>query len=550
MTSNITIATSPLVANMETNFIGRKVVAMPPVELLKKHHYPIHTPTRSPGKEKNRGVPRPKSPARTPASRSRDIVQEVYDRMGVNFVRGRSSIELDDSKSVISIHSVTKNVTKSPSRRRSDMSRSSTGSSVVQLRGTSTEEAEGSIRGRCRSVSSQGYAGARRPPPGSADQSNEGNATEKKHPVVALSTSPRKRDSDDNNHSSSSFHTRREFAWNESRDESNERRDGDGDDDIDGRQSPVSVKSRISAFSGYGGPKSATNANGRNYSQSPSKNFTLRNGLDCPKSRDSKFMTDPKKSLHPSVASTHNLLHQTVTTIEDRNDRNAIMSTISMDESHGLGHTSHTRTISDSLSRAERKGGIANSFLDAIASSSKFSDSLQERRHVSSNKRIPFEIRPIQHSDVDNDDDHSIAASSVSGGDFTAGVSKAETPGRKHRQSGSTVASFAKRYEASSRSGPKDHSSSTLSAATVSRLIEEQVEAKFAFLKGVLGAEIRRVEEQTKTRLDGLELKIDTLLKQAPIDGMKDQQQTQPTASRHVKGTPATRGRTYYRSHG
>ena len=63
---------------------------------------------------------RPKSPGRAPGSRSRDIVQEVYDRMGVNYVRGQSCIEFDDSKSTISIHSQTKSVTKSPSRSRAN----------------------------------------------------------------------------------------------------------------------------------------------------------------------------------------------------------------------------------------------------------------------------------------------------------------------------------------------------------------------------------------------------------------------------------------------
>jgi hypothetical protein len=220
MAPNLTIATSPHEVNMESRLTGHKVVAMPPVESLTKHHHPVHTPTRSPGKQKQRGIPRPKSPARTPASRSRDIVQEVYDRMGVNFVRGRSSIELDDSKSVISIHSGTKSVTKSPSRRRSDVFRSSTGSIGGHPKGSSTGGAEGTNHKHsevdaesCRSVSSRGFAGARWPPHSSAEQSKGGAPPEKQHPVVVLPTTPSSRGS------FSPFHKPRNSFSNEARDE-------------------------------------------------------------------------------------------------------------------------------------------------------------------------------------------------------------------------------------------------------------------------------------------------------------------------------------------
>lgn len=559
MNPDLAIAATPHEANMETKWTGHKVVAMPPVESLKKHHHPTHTPTRSLGKQKQRGIPRPKSPARMPASRSRDIVQEVYDRMGVNFVRGRSSIELDDSKSVISIHSGTKSVTKSPSRRRSERSRSSTESMVGQLRASSTGGAEGSNQQKNayvdeesgRFVASQGNAGARWSPRGSVDQLKAETATEKQHPVVVLPTTPRQREGDVHNHirSYSSFHNRSQYVSNKSRDERNEHRD---DDDVrGGRQSPVSVKSRISAFSGYGGAKSVASANARNglsrnFAQSPTTNGRLRPSRVCPPSRDGNFTTRQQGILQPppniEPVTSHNLFHQTVTILEDRTDRDANMSTISMDESHGLGHTSHSRVISDSLSRVNQKGGIANSFLASIASSRKLQggpNGLDERRDAS-HKRVPVEIRPVQHTDVD--DDHSIAASSVSGEDF-AGVSKSGTPCRKLRPSGS-VSSFAQRYEASTINS-RNNPSSGLTLTTARRLFEKLLEAKFAAMNETMGAEIRRLEEQTITRLDEFEKKIDAMLKQASIDATD--QQTQLTAPL-TKVAPATMPG-YYRSH-
>jgi hypothetical protein len=318
----------------------------------------------------------------------------------------------------------------------------------------------------------------------------------------------------------------------------------------DGRQSPVSVKSRISEFSGYGGPKSVASGSARNsfgshLAQSPSNNGRIRQSSKGYTRASGGYATTgqqgvlrPPESIEAAACNT--LLHQTVTTTEDRNDRDANMSTISMDESHGLGHTSHSRVLSDSFGRAE-KGGVASSFLAAIASSSKspgVPNSVHERRDAS-NKRVPVEIRPAEHADADAD--RSIAASSVSGDDF-AGASKPGTPSRKPRLSGS-VSSFAQCYDGSTRNAHGNHSPG-LTLAAISRLIEEQLEAKFAVMNEALGAEIRRVEEQTKTRLDELEKKVDSMVKQASIDVTEQQaQQTAPLA----KPSPAIR-RGYYRS--
>ena len=62
------------------------------------------------------------SPGRRRVSRSRDIVQEVYDRMGVNYVRGQNSVEFFDSNGSITINSETKMVTQSSTRISSNIS--------------------------------------------------------------------------------------------------------------------------------------------------------------------------------------------------------------------------------------------------------------------------------------------------------------------------------------------------------------------------------------------------------------------------------------------
>jgi len=57
----------------------------------------LRQPPRSPGSRRTKlNFDHSRSPARRRLPKSRDIVQEVYDRMGVNYVRGQSSVELRD----------------------------------------------------------------------------------------------------------------------------------------------------------------------------------------------------------------------------------------------------------------------------------------------------------------------------------------------------------------------------------------------------------------------------------------------------------------------
>lgn len=539
MIPNLTVDASQHEGGTANKLSGHKVVAMPPPEVLKKHRT-VNTPTRSltPGRSKQRGIPRPKSPARTPASRSRDIVQEVYDRMGVNYVRGRSSVEFDDNKSTISIHSGTKSVTKSPSRRRSAGSDFSAGSANGQPTGPSTEGA-GS-----QSVSSRGRVGARWPPPHQSDDHLEGTTvSEKQQSVVVLPSNPGPSEgiSDREDGSFPSFHKARYSFSNESRDDQDQRDDNTTDEGQgrDGHLSPVSVKSRISTFSGHGAAKSVTRARsmyGRNsfnshFGPAPSSNSGHPRQIHVyPECKDVKFTGNQEERLQPPES-----LAATVTTVEDRNDRDANMSTISMDESHGLGQTSRYGDLSRprpsfslSFSGTFKSGMVGSSF--AAASPSVKS---------TGTKRVPDEIRPSEFDSVD--DDHSVAASSVSGEDF-AGASKTETPGRKHRLGVRSVSSFVKRYDGRTANDASSKSCG-LTLETIQMLIEERLDAKFEALTETLGGEIRRVEQNATARLDELEKKIEAMAKQGSTEAEKPTKTAEPGA----KPSPVVKGG-FYRS--
>lgn len=98
------------------NCESHSVVAMPPRESLGSlgvQDFQSHgskTPTiRCPATASRKG--------RVPVSRSRDIVQGVYDRMGVNLIRGQDSIEFyDTNSSKLLVNSETKTVDQSRNR--------------------------------------------------------------------------------------------------------------------------------------------------------------------------------------------------------------------------------------------------------------------------------------------------------------------------------------------------------------------------------------------------------------------------------------------------
>ena len=410
---------------------------------------------------------RPKSPGRAPGSRSRDIVQEVYDRMGVNYVRGQSCIEFDDSKSTISIHSQTKSVTKSPSRSRAN---------------ARYLYAPPASPGRLSSHSLPGE--------------NNKDLSQKQHPVVVI---PNDEDGsfpslkNQKRTSTSTFHaidTRDDQHDTEQKNvvaNTNENRD-DRDGDDDGRQSPVSVKSRISAFSAFG--KSVTSTR--------SSRFNKKND------------STGSNKYHPTTSSQRSL-----------------------------------------------KSGVANSFLEAISTSSKNQQQSSTavvppprqnsgrtsstrsliRPSDASAKSVPVEIHPTGDSNEHGDDD----LSAVSGDDFGACSSK------KTHQPSSVVMYGG--------SNTNRNVNVELTKDMVDRMIEEKLQAQFTQWNESIEKKLRQVENETKSRLDEMEKKLNSLMMMRNDDdgGLKVNTSSSTTTSimtsNEAKNSPVVRGNsTYVRS--
>jgi hypothetical protein len=157
---------------------GHKVVAMPNSAFGGKtvrdvvSSVNIDYTNSSPTRRRSRSI------GRSPASRSRDIVQDVYNRIGVNYIRGRPSIEslLDDSNIVVlppsgnkerARHtsrgrSITRGSENADSRGRSKQARSITrGSENADSRGRSEQVSDDAIRSRSMS---RGRVALRWPP--------------------------------------------------------------------------------------------------------------------------------------------------------------------------------------------------------------------------------------------------------------------------------------------------------------------------------------------------------------------------------------------------
>ncbi|VEU37525.1 unnamed protein product [Pseudo-nitzschia multistriata] len=173
---------------------------------------PLSSRPLTPGRSRRGGggVFRSKSPGKRHAAGYRDLAQEVYDRMGVNYVRGQNSIDLYDSTSSISISS-TKRHFQSPDRGSpvsSITSRTSGLSGVSRASVTSEHPKERAIGG-----------------PGVASQRNAYSSVRNRYSPSADTRS----DQDERN-------------WN--------RNPGSEDEERESFRSARSVKSMVSVFSG------------------------------------------------------------------------------------------------------------------------------------------------------------------------------------------------------------------------------------------------------------------------------------------------------------
>jgi hypothetical protein len=468
-----TISTAMNSSHQKNGNGNRPVVAMPNGGILQARKYGgpktgqsssaprAQTPGRDGGLTPSWAgkVSRPKSPARTPASRSRDIVQEVYDRMGVNYVRGQSTFEFDDSKSSISIHSGTKSVTKSPSRNRADLR---------YMYNSNTQETVESDAHSVRSSFSSTNRGSR----WSSSRSVSTNVEANSHPVVAIPPSAKSGSTSIYREDGSFPSTPRKQQQMPSYLVDN-RDDCDGTDDRndihnfedrevredqrDRCSSPLSIKSRISVFSGHG----AT-------------------GGKSPVITKKPFAASP--------------VSQKIYAAEHMNNNKAKVSSLKIDTSGQKVDRQPTTPSQRSL-----KSGIANNFLAAINKQSnsapvdKQNSVVAGRPSDMSTKSVPAEIMPSGPNNPDADE-QSIAASSVSGEDFAAGTFKHDSS-----------------FEKSTGLKCRNEVGSSLTNEMIDELIEQKLQSKLGELHQILEARISQVERAATIRLDEMESKLNQL---------------------------------------
>ncbi|KAG7363983.1 hypothetical protein IV203_037185 [Nitzschia inconspicua] len=392
-------------------------------------------------------------PTSAAISRSRDIVQEVYDRMGVNYVRGQSTFEFDDKNSSILIHAGTKSVTKSPSHNRTNIR--------YMYNATTETTVESDARSVRSNVSSAN-------PAYRWSSSRSVSTNPQNNQVVAYPSSTRSAAA-----SASRQQQLPSYLLDNSHDyEEKDDRDGNNDDsdrrleDRDeereeegGRQSPVSIKSKISVFSGNGGKPSAN-------TKKPFASSIVAQKI---------YAAEHKKN-HFSKAKVSTL---NIATSGPKGDRNE-----------------HSTTPS----QRSLKSGVVNNFLAAINKQSCSTPTVVSnvgtigRPSDVSAKSIPAEIVPANPNNHDCDD-HSIAASSVSGEDFAAatGTTKHEASSSIDKVRSATAASL-------------------LTKEIIERMIEDTLQAKFGELQEILETRIRRMEDDTNARLDEMENKLHALM--------------------------------------
>jgi hypothetical protein len=441
---------------------------------------------------------RSKSPARN-VSRSRDIVQEVYDRMGVNYVRGvNNTIELDDNTSVVSIQSggtAGKNggrrasITKSPGRNRSNNGNNNSGVTSVGRDGEVDDCDTTTIASKSlATVTTTGTGGGRRwHLPDKSSSNVMVTPTKTSANVISSSISKNLNRKDDgsfpsfynstitttNQPTTNKADTRDESSYRQTRSiDQNQAGSREEEGEQEGRTSPVSIKSRISAF---GGGKGAGNS---------SKVRSVK-----------KWNPSSYRKSDSAVAASFL----------------ASVSSTSKQQGGGKKHTN-----------GESNGGGKSVLYPTTATTTTTTTTTTT---PNTKGRIPIEIHP---SDYKNDpDDQSIAASSVSGEDF-AGASTKGTPRgdgastcSKFTSGGNqSVSSLSRRFggggnnnnnKASNNNNNNNKSSTAYKSATeqmIERIVDERVASKLQAMAETMAAEIQRLRDETKARVNELESKL------------------------------------------
>ena len=415
----------------------------------------------TPGRRSAFQQPRSRSPR---VSRPRDIVQEVYDRMGVQYVRGaNNTIELDDSKSVVSIQSGSgKNpprasITKSPGRNRSSAASVSTFGPDDEYDTNTNMVSTKHVMDNNDDTRSHISSGAK----SSKSRASTGQWVPSSSTTLSSFTCRNKyteaRDESAFHQSRSKYEkSRRSSSKNfEKRDDAAEGEGGDVGS---------SVKSKISKF---GGGKGAVNvANLQKIKSRAPKDY--RKSDSAVAASFLKAVSSPKDGQKQQYQQ------------QEKHDKDG-----------------------QSIGKASLYSGVTT---------------------MTKGRTIPIEIHPSTDYHGIDTDDHSIAASSVSGEDFAGASTKTPTGGvvsvvrsfNKYTNSNdgqSVVSAMSRRSSTSNamKSVNKKVSASAYKSSTeqmIERIVDERIALKLKSMADSMTAEIQRVRDETKAQVDELERKL------------------------------------------
>lgn len=412
-----------------------------------------------------------------PVSRSRDIVQDVYDRMGVNYVRGRSSIEnLLEQNRPSSGESQGDGQDLPNSMNRVNSRHSEFGTSSTMKPGNLTgDNSSGHQRsGQCGRLANKWPPVTPNGPNGSDDNGSShsrNSHNSNKNPTFLVAGSK------DRNSRMSMPATFSNFGH---RNQQPEHRDEEGkeidvhapDDERDAisvlsfKSNKSSVKDRIGMYTSNNKPNTGSRATVRHsYS-----------GNICKRSYP------PKVNIYDSTSITGEVQ-------KERMDNSAAGCKI--DQSSYIGAPRNHHSSNQSVARS-----VADAYLTSI---SKPSNPSSSPRAVSKN----IAVVEISTNDFHGHDNASVAASSVSGEDFLPTSPSKKTVSKSHL--GRTIGvenDFSKDF--------------------IEKLIEDRVQLQMNMLTKRFEAEVRRIEnridQECKARIEALEMKnqaLTTLLSQS-----------------------------------
>lgn len=462
-------------------YSGHKVVAMPTGPLGVPSHHERFSPHK--GDDSSVSSYHSRASRRSTGRGARDIVQDVYDRMGVNYIRGRPSIEslLQGSKELGDIVNST-NAKSEPGTgfQRSNTRHSEFGTATSTTMGAGTYTADARAGARDRPVS-RGRLSTQWPPVGTSvsvdnEESHSRTVMTGKTPTnlsEALPTKPR---------------TTRSYLQNFKTDD--QRDDGKNsdvlapDDERDeisivsAKSTMTSVRERVGLFGG--------SASVSRISTGPQGNarHSFGTGASAVKQRSYPPMVDVYDSV--SVSNNKNEIEVSIDAL----------STI--DQSSCIGGA---RRHSSDVSISRRS--MADAYLSAVTNKPHIHTDQEISSPRAISRNIEFTAKDLQVNDA-----ASVAASSVSGEDFT--------PATPKRSWGKTPSSLGK------------ITSESTNSASIEKQIEERVHSQVSMMFRKFEAEIRRVENridhECKLRIQELERKnqeLSALLAQARGDKTK-----------------------------